>query len=53
LASTNDKQLVEINGDQLEWLNEKMKTVRIDYCHRNDAPDVNSIKPAAAVVILN
>lgn len=30
-----------------------MKTVRTDYYYRDDAPFANSIKPAAAVAILN
>lgn len=53
VPSVNDKQLVEINGEQLRWLQEKMRTVRTDYYYRDDAPAVNSIKPAAAVAILN
>ena len=53
VPSTNDKHLVEISGDRLMWLNEKMRTIRTDYYYRDDAPDVNSIKPAAAVAILN
>ena len=53
VPSINDKQSVEISGDQLRWLNEKMRTVRTDYFCQNDAPAANSIKPAAAVAILN
>ena len=53
VPSVNDKQLVEINGDQLRWLQEKMHTVRTDYYYRDDAPAANSIKPAAAVAIIN
>ena len=53
VPSVNDKKLVDIRDDQLEWLNEKLKTIRTDYYHRKDAPTANSIKPAAAVAIMN
>lgn len=51
--SIKDKQLVEISQEQKEWLTEGMKTVRSDFFYREDAPEINSIKPAAAVAILN
>lgn len=51
--SINDKQLVDITAEQKSWLTERMKTVRTDFFHRDDAPKANSIKPAAAVAILN
>ena len=53
VPSVNDKELVDLEGEQLAWLKEKMRTVRTDYYHREDAPAANSIKPAAAVAILN
>lgn len=53
VPSMNDKHLIEIEGNQLKWLKEKMETVRTDYYYCDDAPAVNSIKPAAAVAILN
>ena len=53
VPSVNDKQFVEISDEQLKWLQEKMRTVRTDYYYRDNAPVANSIKPAAAVVILN
>ena len=53
VPSVNDKQLIEIGDDQLRWLQEKMHTVRTDYYYRDDAPAANSIKPAAAVAIIN
>ncbi|MDO5131617.1 MAG: NUDIX domain-containing protein [Eubacteriales bacterium] len=53
VPSVNDKQLVEIDGEQLRWLQEKMRTVRTDFYYRKDAPAANSIRPAAAVAILN
>ena len=51
--SINDKQLVEITAEQEKWLTERMKTVRTDFFYCKDAPAANSIKPAAAVAILN
>ena len=51
--SINDKQLIDISEDQEKWLSEKMKTVRTDYFCCDDAPEANSIKPAAAVAIIN
>ena len=51
--SINDKQLVDISQEQKEWLTGEMKTVRSDFFYREDAPEINSIKPAAAVAILN
>lgn len=53
VPSTNDKQLVQISDDQLKWLKQKMRTIRTDYYYQEDAPTANSIKPAAAVAILN
>lgn len=53
VPSINDKQLVQISDEQLKWLGEKMRTVRTDYYYQEDAPAVNSVKPAAAVAILN
>lgn len=51
--SINDKELVTISEEQEKWLMEKMKTVRTDYFYCDDAPKANSIKPAAAVAIIN
>lgn len=53
VPSVNDKQLVEIGEEQLRWVQEKMRTVRTDYYYSEEAPKVNSIRPAAAVAILN
>lgn len=53
VPSINDKQLVQISDDQLSWVKQKMRTIRTDYYYQEDAPAVNSIKPAAAVAILN
>ena len=53
VPSINDKQLVDISDEQAQWLKEKMRTIRTDYYYNGDAPQPNSIKPAAAVAILN
>ena len=53
VPSINDKQLVEIEGEMSEWLKEKMRTIRIDHYYNDKAPQANSIKPAAAVAIVN
>ena len=53
VPSVNDKELVDITEEQEKWLHEKMKTVRTDYYHQADAPQANSVRPAAAVAILN
>ena len=53
VPSINDKRLVEIEDGQLVWSRERMQTRRTDYFHQSDAPAANSIKPAAAVAILN
>lgn len=53
VPSINDKQIVQISDEQLKWLEQKMRTIRTDYYYQEDAPAVNSIKPAAAVAILN
>lgn len=45
VPSINDKQLVSISTEQLEWLGEKMRTVRTDYYYQNNAPQANSIEP--------
>lgn len=51
--SINDKKIVEITSEQEKWLTERMKTIRTDFFYRKDAPNINSIKPAAAVAIFN
>lgn len=51
--SINDKRLVEITEEQEKWLTEKMKTIRTDFFYDEKAPLPNSLKPAAAVAILN
>lgn len=51
--SINDKQLVALSDVQERWAKEKLRTIRTDYYYRDDAPAANSIRPAAAVAILN
>lgn len=53
VPSVNDKEVVEIREDQAEWLKEKLRTVRTDYYYQENSLKANSIKPAAAVAILN
>lgn len=53
VPSINDK--VAINPPQrvIDWFAEKLKTVRQDYNHQANMPPANSIRPAAAVAILD
>lgn len=53
LPSINDKQIVEVNDVVKAWYNEGLKTVRKDYYSVEDAPNANSIVPAAAVAIID
>ncbi len=53
IPSINDKQLVEVGSETEKWLTEKMRTIRTDFFYCADAPKANSIRPAAAVAILN
>ena len=53
VPSVNDKKLVDISHEQAQWLKEKMRTIRTDYYYKEEAPMPNSIKPAAAVAIMN
>lgn len=49
----NDKINIDLDSKVEMWLNQKIKTVRKDYTDCIDAPTANSIKPAAAVAIIN
>ncbi len=51
--SINDKKPMAMTAGQEVWLKEKMKTIRTDYFYQENAPQANSIKPAAAVAIVN
>lgn len=51
VPSTNDKNVVTPGPDVEAWLASALTTTRVDYSHAPDAPDANSIVPAAAVAI--
>lgn len=51
--SINDKKEVGISDEQQQWLDTNLRTIRTDYYHSANAPRPNSIKPAAAVAIIN
>lgn len=53
VPSVNDKNVVPASAEAAAWLSEKLKTVRTDHYHENGAPRANSIRPAAAVAIVN
>lgn len=52
VPSINDKELVDTDKNVEKWLAEKLKTVRTDYYYNENAPQPNSIRPAAAVAII-
>ncbi|WP_318507051.1 NUDIX domain-containing protein [Bacillus sp. T3] len=49
----NDKQELELTDKVAEWLQSQMKITRSDFTNDPSAPAANSIKPAAAVAIVN
>lgn len=53
VPSINDKVLVEPGEVVKEWYDKGLKTIRTDYCHEVGMPVANSIRPAAAVAIVN
>lgn len=53
VPSINDKQVPNVDDDVISWLGEKLKTVRTDYYYDQNAPKPNSIRPAAAVAIVD
>ena len=53
VPSINDKALVELSPEQEMWLKTALQTVRVDYYYQANSPMPNSIKPAAAVAIVN
>lgn len=53
VPSINDKHLANVDAKVAEWLDDRLRTVRTDYYYRDDAPKANSVRPAAAVAILN
>ena len=53
VPSVNDKVLIDVNDTIAQWYETKLKTVRKDYNHQEDMPTANSVRPAAAVAILD
>lgn len=53
VPSINDKVDSPMGDEVLSWLSEKLRTVRTDHYYEPNAPQANSIKPAAAVSIIN
>lgn len=53
VPSINDKHVVETSDTVEAWYKEGLKTVRKDYAHEEGMPEVNSMRPAAAVAIIN
>lgn len=51
--SINDKHVVDTNEIIKAWYGTELKTVRRDYSHKHDMPQANSMRPAAAVAIIN
>ena len=53
MPSLNDKKLLDVSAELQKWLDTPLQTVRTDYFHEENAPSPNSIKPAAAVAVVN
>lgn len=56
MAAASDRppvDLTDIPESAASWLQQKIRTVRTDYTSSPSAPAANSIKPAAAVAIIN
>lgn len=53
VPSINDKVVVELNSRIEDWYREKLKTIREDFRHQENMPVANSVKPAAAVAVLD
>ena len=53
VPSINDKHVVDTSDAIKAWYEEGLKTVRKDYAHEADMPEANSMRPAAAVAIVN
>lgn len=53
VPSINDKHVVETDEGISAWYEEGLKTVRKDYAHEDNMPKANSVKPAAAVAIID
>ena len=53
VPSINDKHVVEISDEIKKWYEDGLKTVRKDYSHIDNMPKANSMRPAAAVAIID
>ena len=53
VPSINDKNVVETSDFVKKWYESGLKTVRTDYAHETLMPDANSMRPAAAVAIID
>lgn len=53
VPSINDKTVVDTSDAIKEWYEAGLKTVRKDYAHESEMPEANSMRPAAAVAIIN
>jgi len=52
IPSINDKILVEDDKATIQFLSQKIKSIRKDYYYNSNAPKANSIRPAASVVLI-
>ena len=52
VPSEDDKMSLDINDVIATWYRERLKTVRKDYSHVENMPVANSMRPAAAVAII-
>lgn len=53
VPSVNDKHIIEPSEEIKQWYEAGLKTVRKDYAHETVMPAANSMKPAAAVAIVD
>lgn len=53
VPSINDKQAIEVTQDIRGWMDDHLRTRRTDYDAGPDSPPANSIKPAAAVAVID
>lgn len=53
VPSINDKKIIESDERVEKWYADGLKTIRKDYSHEINMPVANSMRPAAAVAIIN
>lgn len=53
IPSINDKNRIPTSDDVKEWYEKGLKTIRRDYSHLKSMPKANSMRPAAAVAIVD